>query len=713
MLISEVITRKIEAHHLAREACLYVRQSSLRQVMENTESTRRQYGLSRRAMALGWPAESVRVIDEDQGKSAASSANRSGFRDLMARIAAGEVGIVLGLEVSRLARDNADWHQLLRIAGIARTLILDENGVYDPNDSNDRLLLGFKGTMSEFELQGIRARLVGGQKSAAARGVLKMALPIGLAYDDNDEVVLDPDPSIADAIGGVFDRFRRLGSAMAVVKWMHREKIVLPSRPRRGPNRGQLRWALPSFSQVRQILRNPRYAGAFVYGRTRSEPQADGTVRHRSVPREEWEVLIRNAHAGFIDWDEYLRNQATLAANAAAFLPAPSRVAAPRKGAALLQSRVICGHCGRRMGPLYTTARSTRNEPARYFYVCKHQLVRYGRKVCQTIRADLVDAAMSRFVVDAMNRENIDLAIAIQEQVRVEFAEADRQRAHRIEAIRYEADLARRRFFEVDPANRLVAATLEADWNGRLRELEDACREREARAAARDAELSGLQRERIRALTRDFEQVWTASQTTNTDRKRLLGLLIEDATLSRDGYEVKVELRMRGGKALTLDTVHLPRPMAQVRKTPPATLAALARLLETHTDEAAAKELNRAGHRNWKDESYTAKRVRYTRHRYGLPSFLERERTRLRAKGFASAPELAVQIGVTPGTVRTVGRAPDDDRIERAVIATDGRRYCMYRVPDPSSNPLSDQLGEHNPSPAEPTIASNAQQGAS
>ena len=713
MLISEVITRKIEAHHLAREACLYVRQSSLRQVMENTESTRRQYGLSRRAMALGWPAESVRVIDEDQGKSAASSANRSGFRDLMARIAAGEVGIVLGLEVSRLARDNADWHQLLRIAGIARTLILDENGVYDPNDGNDRLLLGFKGTMSEFELQGIRARLVGGQKSAAARGVLKMALPIGLAYDDSDEVVFDPDQSVADAIRGVFDRFRRMGSAMAVVKWMHRENIVLPSRPRRGPNRGQLRWALPSFSQVRQILRNPRYAGAFVYGRTRREPQADGTVRYRSVPREEWEVLIRNAHAGFIDWDEYLRNQATLAANAAAFLPAPSRVAAPRKGAALLQSRVICGHCGRRMGPLYTTARSTRNEPARYFYVCKHQLVRYGRKVCQTIRADLVDAAMSRFVVDAMNRENIDLAIAIQEQVRFEFAEADRQRVHRIEAIRYEADLARRRFFEVDPANRLVAATLEADWNGRLRELEDACREREARAAARDAELSGLQRERIRALTRDFEQVWTASQTTNTDRKRLLGLLIEDATLSRDGHEVKVELRMRGGKALTLDTVHLPRPMAQVRKTPPDTLAALARLLETHTDEAAARELNRAGHRNWKDESYTAKRVRYTRHRYGLPSFLERERTRLRAKGFASAPELAARFGVTPGTVRTIGRAPDDDRIERAVIATDGRRYCMYRVPGPGSDRHSDQLGEHDSSPAEPTTASNAQQGAS
>ena len=209
------------------------------------------------------------MIDEDQGKSGASSANRSGFRDLMARIAAGEVGLVLGLEVSRLARDNADWHQLLRIAGIARTLILDENGIYDPNDGNDRLLLGFKGTMSEFELQGIKARLVGGQRSAAARGALKLRLPVGLAYNDSDEVVFDPDRSVVDAIGGVFHRFRRMGSAMAVVKWMNRENIALPSRPHCGPNRGRLHWALPSFAEVGKILRNPRYAGAFAYGRTR------------------------------------------------------------------------------------------------------------------------------------------------------------------------------------------------------------------------------------------------------------------------------------------------------------------------------------------------------------------------------------------------------------------------------------------------------------
>ena len=712
MHTAEVTPKKVEAHHLEREACLYVRQSSLRQVAENTESARRQYGLSQRALALGWPPERVRVIDEDQGKSGASSANRSGFRDLMARIAAGEVGIVLGLEVSRLARDNADWHQLLRIAGISRTLILDENGVYDPNDSNDRLLLGFKGTMSEFELQGIKARLLGGQRSAAARGTLKLLLPIGLAYNDSDEVVFDPDRSIVDAVGGVFGNFRRMRSALAVVRWMHEQNILLPSRPTSGLNRGQLRWALPNYAQVRRILKNPRYAGAFVYGRRRCELRADGRVSVQNVAMEEWQVLIRDAHAGFIDWDEYLRNQATLAANAATLQPPPGRVSAPRNGSVLLQSQVICGRCGRRMRPRYASGRPSRNEQARGFYVCTEEVVGYGPKTCQMFRADPVDAAVSRFVIAAINRENIDFTLAVQQRVRAEFAEADRQRARRIEAIRYKADLARRRFYQVDPANRLVAATLEADWNERLRELDEACREREARTAARDTELSGAQAERIRALTSDFERVWTASTTTNADRKRLLGHLIEDVTLTRDRYEVKVELRMRGGRTLTLDTVHLPKPIAQIRKIPPDTIATLARLLATHTDRAAARALNRAGHRNWKGEPYTARRVRYARRVHGLPSFRERETTRLRSLGFETTAELAARIGVGETTVRTIGGDPNDDRIEQAVIPTDGRRYCLYRV-DHHNSRLPDQPGENTQIPSGSAAAPNAGQGAS
>ena len=677
--MSEAAHRKIRPHHLEREACLYVRQSSLRQVAENTESARRQYGLRHDAIALGWPAECIRVIDGDQGKSGAYSGNRVGFRDLMARIGAGEVGIVLGLEVSRLARDNADWHQLLRIAGITDTLILDETGIYDPNDGNDRLLLGFKGTFSEFELRGIQARMIGGQRSAASRGALKISLPIGLAYNDRDEVAFDHDRSIVDAIRQVFDNFRRRGSAMAVVKWMHRENIALPSRPRTGPCRGELRWSLPNFAQVGRILKNPRYAGTYVYGRTHIERHVDGTARPRVVPMDQWAVCIPDAHVGFIDWDEYRRNRATMASNAAAFGPSAARVAAPRQGAALLQSRVICGHCGRRMGPFYGRGRPSRNEPAHYHYLCRELLVRYGRKTCQSIRGDLVDGEISRFVIAAMNRGNISLALAVQDQVRAEFAAADAQRANRIEGLRYEADLARRRFFEVDPANRLAAAALESDWNDRLRDLEEACHEREVRTAARDTELSERQVARIHELTRDFEQVWNAPETDNTDRKRLLGLLIEDAALTRNGYAVRIDLRMRGGKTLTLDTLTLPRPIAQLRKTPPETLAALDQLLKTHTDEAAAQELNRAGYRNWKGERFTAKRVGATRLQYGLPSYLERERKRLRSRGFRTAEEVAAQLGLKPGTIRERAREHPSHGVARAIISTDGRQYCMYR----------------------------------
>ena len=679
--MSEAQERKVAEHHLEREACLYVRQSSLRQVVHNTESTRRQYGLSQRAMALGWPAERIRVIDEDQGKSGAYSGNRNGFRDLMARVAAGEVGIVLGLEVSRLARDNADWHQLLRIAGITNTLILDETGVYDPNYGNDRLLLGVKGTLSEFELQGIKARMVGGQRSAAARGALKLRLPVGLAYNDRDEVAFDPDRSVVDAVQLVFDGFRRMGSAKAVMKWMHHENIELPARPRSGPAYGELLWALPRHAQICRILRNPRYAGAYVYGRRHVERRADGTESIHIMPVEDWQVCIPDAHVGFIDWDEYLRNRAALKGNRAAYLGPDWRAPVPREGAALLQSRVICGRCGRRMGMKYNRALPHRNRPARYFYVCDEEQARYGRKTCQSMRGDLVDAGISRFVIDAMNRRNIDLALAVHEQVTAEFTEADAQRARRIEAMRYEADLARRRFYEVDPANRLVAASLEADWNERLRDLEAACREREVRAAARDAELSERQAERVRELARDFKQVWNAPGTGNADRKRLLGFLIEDATLTRDGCEVTVGLRMRGGSSLTLEPVQLPKPMAQIRKTRPETVAELDRLLETHGDEGAARELNALGHRNWRGDPYTDKHVGRVRRAYGLDPHLERQIKRFREQGFGTAAEVAAQLGFTAITVRRLGSSNRNTRIERVILPIEGqRRYCMYRT---------------------------------
>ena len=676
---------KVQPRHLEREACLYVRQSSLRQVQRNTESARRQYGLSRNAVALGWDGELIRVIDDDQGKSGASSGNRSGFRDLMARVAAGEIGLVLSLEASRLARNNADWHQLLRVAAITDTLLLDETGVYDPADGNDMLLLGFKGAVSEFELQSIKARLVGGQRSKARRGELKLALPIGLVYDAAGAVAVDPNPAIAGALRAVFDTFRRKGSASAAVQWLRGEGIVLPSRPPHGPRRGEIRWRPARCGQVCQILNNPRYAGAFVYGRTASQRQADGTVRIVRVPSDQWQVCLPDAHPGYIGWEEYLRNQDTLARNRAGFATGPARTIAPRDGQALLQSRVLCGICGRRMKVRYARARPARNEPARYYYRCDAEASHSGQQTCQSVRGDIPDEALSRFAVEALNRENIDLALAVREQVLAEFAAADAQRARRIEGLRYEADLARRRLFEVDPANRLVAAALEADWNARLQALQAACREREERATAREEEISVERLRRIRELSRDFARVWNAPATGNSDRKRLLGLLVEDVTLTRDGYELQADVRLRGGKVVALAPLPLPRPHRIASPIAPETVAAADALLDRCNDSETAEQLNRAGHASGDGKPWTARRVQWLRQRSQLASHLQRRRRQLACQGYMTARALARRLGVAPKTVRRHGA---EGRLLRELIHSGGRTFAMYKQdrggsPDP------------------------------
>ena len=675
----ESMSYKVSDEHRQREACLYIRQSSMHQVLEHTESARRQYGLRQRAIALGWSDERIRTIDDDQGKSGAHSANRSGFRDLMARIAAGEIGLVLSLEVSRLCRSNADWHQLLQIAAIADTLILDEAGVYDPNDGNDRLLLGLKGALSEYELQSIRARLIGGQRSKAQRGELRMHLPIGLVYTESGEIALDPDRAIVEAVELVFTTFRRLGSAMQTLKWFRKNAVTLPSRPYR--MKGQVHWSVPNHSQIQRMIHNPRYAGCFAYGRTRTRTRPDGTVRHASVAMESWQVCIPDAHVGFIDWDEYRRNQETLKRNVAAFTPGLARQPAPREGRALLQSRVICGYCGHRMRVRYVTARPKRAQPAHWYYYCPHNDVRLGERTCQSLRAGAIDAAVSDFIVAAVNRQNIALALAVREQVRADFAAVDRQHVNRIEALRHEADLARRRFMEVDPANRLVAARLEAEWNARLAALERAIEERERNSKTHDNMASAEQEQRLLELANDFGKVWKASETGNADRKRLLALLIEDATLSREGNRARVGLRLRGGRVVTLGPVDLPKPRVTAvrRHASDDVLRELDNLLREGADDASvAEQLNRRGHRDSRGDSFTQSSVYALRGRLRWPSGLERQRERLRKRGYLGAAELAAKLGIGQATLRA--RAL---RGSHGIVAcrfeVGKRSFCMYK----------------------------------
>jgi DNA invertase Pin-like site-specific DNA recombinase len=639
--------QKVNAEHLRRDAFLYVRQSSLRQVFENTESGKRQYALRDRAVALGWPIERIHTIDTDLGLSGAQAEHRDGFQHLVSEVALGHAGIILGLEVSRLARNNADWHRLLELAALTCTLILDEDGVYDPANFNDRLLLGLKGTMSEAELHVLKARLLGGQRNKARRGELEMGLPIGLAYNAAGAVVLDPDQQIQQSLRLLFDTFREVGSATAVVRRFLREGVRFPRRIRRGIGKGDVVWGTIEHCRVIQILHNPRYAGAYVYGRTRGvrKPDLKSTTQHK-VARENWQVLIREAHPGYISWDEYERNEQTLKQNVAGWSPA-GRGRMPREGSALLQGRLICGRCGARMRVRYQKIKTT----VAPYYICEEEVIRRAGTTCQSIRGRDIDAAISALLLETVAPAALEVALAVHDEIADRVERAERLRASQLERSRYEAELARRRYLKVDPDNRLVADSLEADWNAKLRALDTLQQEHEQQRKADQGLLSEDARSRILALSTDFPRVWNDPRTAPLERKRMLALLIEDITVLK-AERISVHVRFRGGKTTSL-SIPRPVPMAVIRKTKSEVVATLDRLLETHTDQQAADALNALGYRNWRNEPFNAKKVISVRCAYRLKG----RRSRLLEKGFIPAEDLAKRFGVSVGTIHQWGRS--------------------------------------------------------
>jgi DNA invertase Pin-like site-specific DNA recombinase len=383
--------QKITTDHLAKNAYLYIRQSTIRQVFENTESTKRQYALRDKAIALGWSIEQIIVIDSDLGKSGAES-DRQGFQQLVTEVSLGHAGIVLGLEVSRLARNSMDWHRLLEICALTRSLILDEDGVYDPGHFNDRLLLGLKGTMSEAELHIIRARLQGGIENKARRGELQMRLPVGFIYDDN-QVKLDPDQQVQNAIYLLFSTFKRTNSACATVRYFNNQGIKFPRRPHTGPNKGELLWGDLTHSRALQVVHNPRYSGAFAFGKTRTYRTINGTYNVKKIRPEDWRVLIHNAHISYISWQEYEANLKQLRENAYAY-GYDRRKNPPREGVALLQGIVICGHCGLRMTVKYKSA----NGKQIPHYVCQREGIEHATTICQDIYGAAIDEVIGKLL---------------------------------------------------------------------------------------------------------------------------------------------------------------------------------------------------------------------------------------------------------------------------------------------------------------------------
>ena len=514
---------KVQAHHLERGAYLYIRQSSMRQVVENVESTKRQYALRGRAISLGWRDDQIITIDSDQGESGASAAWREGFQRLVTDVGMGRVGIVMGLEVSRLARNNADWHRLLEICALSDTLILDEDGVYDPTAFNDRLLLGLKGTMSEAELHVLKARLRGGILNKVRRGEYRCCLPTGLVYNEAGEVVLHPDRQVQETIAHFFETFSRVGSACQTVKVFRNEGLRFPSRLR---NRATTVFRPLNASTAMRTLTNPRYAGAYVYGRRSHRRTADGRKKvQRKRESVDWLACIPNAHPGYITWDRFEENLKILKSNGRGYQLA--RSSPPREGAALLQGRAVCGRCGRYFRLRYATRRGRQEA----WYVCDRAHGDGGEPYCQSIAGPPVDEAVGRLVVEKMTPAAVELAIEIRREIEARHRETDQLRCRAIERAQIEADLAQRRFMLVDPDNRLVADTLEAEWNEKLRTLAKAREDRERSRQEDQNVLDDAVRERLVAMTRDFKTLWADPGTPNRERKRLLAHVIEDVTL--------------------------------------------------------------------------------------------------------------------------------------------------------------------------------------
>jgi len=679
---------KVTASHLERTAYLYVRQSTLRQVVCNTESAERQYALRQRAVALGWSTERIVVIDQDQARSAVSAADREGFKRLVAEVGMGRAGIVLGLEVSRLARNNADWHRLLEICGMSCTLILDEDGLYDPSDFNDRLLLGLKGTMSEAELHFIRARLQGGILSKARRGELQMALPVGLVYDPAGKVVLDPDQGVQRALRHLFELFARTGSARAVVQAFRDEGLLFPVRVRTGERKGELAWMPLRHWRVLRTLHNPRYAGAFVYGRRRARRTADGKITHESVPREQWTTLIPEAHPGYLSFEQFEHNQRVLAANARAH--GTERAAGPaREGPALLQGLAVCGRCGRRMTVRY----HKRLDALVPDYRCAGEAIQAGARPCLVVPGQGIDQAIGLLLLDTVTPLALEVALTVQAELEAGADQADQLRKSHVERARQRAELARRRYLTVDPDNRLVADTLEADWNDALRAQQAAEHDYERASAAARAALGDEHKARIRQLASDFPALWSDPATPPRERKRIARLLIEDVTINR-ADEIHLDIRFRGGQTQSL-TIPTPLSAWKARQTDPDTFALVDRLLDEHTDAEVAAKLNQNNHRSGTGKPFTAQIVLHLRRAHGLPSHAER----LRARGLLTIGEIAERLGVHTSTIKAWHRAgllishKANDKNERLfdpptagdprLVKQQGRRLANRKPPEP------------------------------
>jgi DNA invertase Pin-like site-specific DNA recombinase len=580
------------------------------QVRRNTGSTARQYDLRQRAVELGWSTEQIVIIDQDQGRSGASSANREGFQFLVAEVGLGQAGAVFSLEASRLARASSDWYRLIEICALTKTLVVDEEGVYDPGQYNDRLLLGFKGTMSEAELHWLRQRLLGGKLEKAQKGQLRFRPPTGLVYDGLGQLVLDPDEQVQQAVQLLFDLFDELGSALAVVKHFNDQQLLFLTRLWGGLRDGKLVWRPLRHGRVLDILHNPAYTGTYVYGRTQTRTQLLPGEKplikgqQRRVKREDWPIVLHEDHPGYITWDQFLRNEQRLDDNRTN--RDQERRGVVREGAALLQGLVQCGRCGRRMTIRYL---DNGRIPC---YDCNQVHKQQALKACQSLRGDGIDAAVVKVFLAAMQPAQLEISLATLGHLEARAQQIDQQWQLRLERAQYQADLARRRFMAVEPENRLVARTLERDWNDQLAQLQQVEQDYLAWPRPTAHLASPQERQRILALAQDLPRLWQAETTTHADRKQLLRFLIKDVTLTRRETTFHIGIRWQTEALIELE---IARPS---QRTAPAVIERIRQLAPSHTDHQIAEILNQEGLTTGKKLPFIPNRVQWVRHTHGI-----------------------------------------------------------------------------------------------
>jgi DNA invertase Pin-like site-specific DNA recombinase len=626
---------KITGMHLSKIGYVYIRQSTPRQLIENNESTMRQYGLKQKLLDFGWPQGQIKIIDQDLGKSGANSSGRDGFQTLVADVSNGLVGAVACLECSRLSRDSEDWIRLTKFCAFTNTLLIDADGVYDPNNFNDSLLLGLKGTMSEAELHFLRERMQGGLMHKVKRGDLKFPIPIGYIHDGN-QIIKDPDIEIQKVVDLCFDVFRRRGAANRVVEHFKINNLKFPRKAGCGFGNGEVEWITLDYNTALRLFHNPFYAGAYSYGRSQTVWEPEGK-KPKKMPRDEWHVFIKDHHSPYISFEEYEKNELTLAENCLA-TNSKREGSPPREGPSLLQGLVYCGKCGHSMQVNY----QYRSEQRFPVYRCGHELHNYFGKLCQSIQGLEIDKIISNLLIERLTPDAIEQAINVRKELDGRQSETITYFQLRVNKCRYEVELARKRYMSVDPDNRLVALQLEASWNKALEELSEA----EGKYAHQVEVIENIKKERNYALTEDlsksFRDAFLSGDVSYRDKKRMVRYLIEDVTLMKTESKILIQVRFRGE---TTQVIEINAPVNSFKKytTDPAIIKYIDTAADNYCDEDIAGLLNQNGYKTGRCAEYSKSKVRSLRKLYSIPS----KKRRYLDKGYLSAKTKAANMGIS------------------------------------------------------------------